>query len=386
VRLVVQTAWSTPHVRTQRVALRAHPRPVVAGAPPSAGHLLLPRRRRRRRRRRGRGAGRAGLPILVRASPVRPSTYDRGVLLHGPIGRSFRRCGRDFGLGQPGDEVVRHGHADVGRVPAVQADRLILADVARVHLGEETVQAPEVQLDVTPDVLAFDGHLPPRPLDEGLARRYAERLQVPESDQVGGVQGLHQQRDGFVVVEVTGLDADGVFANEAGGHRWQRKPPNDKRDRTHTSTVTVAVMPLVELETLSHVQQRDIEEQFTRGSGAGGQHRNKTSSTVILTHKPSGIVVRVESERSQYQNRRRAMTMLLEVEYRVVDKKRANSDPHLARRVLRVFVPQDGDAHADAVGTTDELTHLKLAVGHGRTSACLRAISALARASPTSPV
>jgi len=113
-------------------------------------------------------------------------------------------------------------------------------------------------------------------------------------------------------VEVTGPDADGVFANEAGGHRWQRKPPNDKRDRTHTSTVTVAVMPLVELETLSHVQQRDVEEQFTRGSGAGGQHRNKTSSAVILTHKPSGIVVRVESERSQYQNRRRAMTMLLE--------------------------------------------------------------------------
>lgn len=123
---------------------------------------------------------------------------------------------------------------------------------------------------------------------------------------------LVEQRDGFVVVEVSGHDADLVFVNEPGGHRWQRRPPNDRHDRTHTSTITIAVMPLVELEALSHVQRREIDEQFTRGSGAGGQHRNKTSSAVILTHKPSGIVVRVESERSQYQNRRRAMTMLLE--------------------------------------------------------------------------
>lgn len=124
---------------------------------------------------------------------------------------------------------------------------------------------------------------------------------------------LVEQRDGFVVLEVDGVTAAQTFADEAGGHRWQRRPPNDRHDRTHTSTVTVAVMPLVDdADHVPQVQRRDITETFTRSSGSGGQKVNKTSSAVLLTHKPSGIAIRVESERSQTQNRRRAMTMLVE--------------------------------------------------------------------------
>ena len=86
-------------------------------------------------------------------------------------------------------------------------------------------------------------------------------------------------------------------------------PPPEKRGRVHTSTVTVAVLPEPP-ETVVRLDERDLEESTMRGSGAGGQHRNKTDSAVRLVHRPSGIVVRVESERDQSQNRRTARAVL----------------------------------------------------------------------------
>ncbi len=100
-----------------------------------------------------------------------------------------------------------------------------------------------------------------------------------------------------------------MFAHEPGGHRWQRVPPTEKRGRVHTSTVTVAVLSeptVVELQ----LSDRDLEYKTTRGSGAGGQKRNVTASAVQLRHKPSGIAVRVESERSQHLNRQAALALL----------------------------------------------------------------------------
>lgn len=99
------------------------------------------------------------------------------------------------------------------------------------------------------------------------------------------------------------------MSQEAGGHRWQRVPPTEKRGRVHTSTVTVACLREPS-EAEVHLDPGDLDIKTTRGSGAGGQHRNTTDSAVVVTHKPSGLSVRVESERSQHQNKATALALL----------------------------------------------------------------------------
>jgi peptide chain release factor 1 len=118
-----------------------------------------------------------------------------------------------------------------------------------------------------------------------------------------------EERSGFAVLRVSGKGASATFADEPGGHRWQRVPPNERRGRVHTSTVTVAVLDEPKPHELV-VRESDLEEETMRGSGAGGQHRNKTDSAVRLTHKPTGIVVRCESERDQHRNRETARAVL----------------------------------------------------------------------------
>jgi peptide chain release factor 1 len=111
-----------------------------------------------------------------------------------------------------------------------------------------------------------------------------------------------------LLFRVNGRGARALFSGESGGHRWQRIPPNEKRGRVHTSTITVAVLDEPSEREL-RLDPGDIDERFIRGSGAGGQKRNKTSSTVVLTHAPSGIRVRVDG-RNRAQNRETAMAIL----------------------------------------------------------------------------
>ena len=107
---------------------------------------------------------------------------------------------------------------------------------------------------------------------------------------------------------MSGKKASRVFANEAGGHRFQRIPPNEKRGRVQTSTITIAVLEEPSQHELC-INDRDLEWKTRRGSGPGGQHRNTTDSTVDLVHKPTGIKVTADG-RSQYQNKISAMEIL----------------------------------------------------------------------------
>lgn len=115
--------------------------------------------------------------------------------------------------------------------------------------------------------------------------------------------------DGYIAFRATGALAELTFQYEAGGHRWQRVPPNDKKGRVHTSTVTVAVLAEPTDNEL-RINPGDLEWAFTRGSGAGGQNRNVTNSAVDLVHRPTGVSVHCESERSQFQNKANALSLL----------------------------------------------------------------------------
>ena len=129
---------------------------------------------------------------------------------------------------------------------------------------------------------------------------------------------------------VNGRGAYSRLKYESGVHRVQRVPETESGGRVHTSTATVAVLPEME-EVDVQINPADIEMQVYRASGSGGQHVNKTSSAVRLIHKPTGIVVACQEERSQVQNREKCMRMLASKLYEM-EQERVESEVTGMRR------------------------------------------------------
>lgn len=134
------------------------------------------------------------------------------------------------------------------------------------------------------------------------------------------------------IIKITGENAYNRYKNETGVHRVQRIPSTERKGRIHTSTAVIVVLPQITQSDVK-INPSDVEWQFYRAGGHGGQNVNKVSTAVRLTHKPTGIVVTASRERYQEANRKIAMDLLLGKLYQLEEEKKKGISASFVRNI-----------------------------------------------------
>ncbi len=194
-------------------------------------------------------------------------------------------------------DLLRMAAEDEARVRARQADILIEIEHILAKEKEEIARPSSVVMELRAAAGGDEAGIFAYDLKE-MYQKYAER------------RGWKTRSIDDLTLEIAGSDAYDALQYETGVHRVQRIPLTEKSGRIHTSTASVAVLP-IRSKSKMDINPADIQMEFSRSGGAGGQNVNKVETAVRLIHTPTGIDVRSSSERSQLANREKAMQILV---------------------------------------------------------------------------